>query len=331
MYSELQSTSDELRIVGNLQEYADFYGGVHIDTYKYAMDLLMQHWKKGRNAHFLEIGAGAGYTVDLLHSYFTKLSLVEPNPYLREQWDEKSWFNDNKHVLCIYPNTIQELIQSKSIPRESIDVIVLYHCVYHFEIETLQHTMNQILSWLKEDGVCFITVLDDDNEFIQTIFKTVSPNYALSGLIENILHQTNGFGGHYLKYREFIALETTANQYLSALKWMTMQSCLNQNYCRDGLSENQLRELHTQCMQYIERKINHSEDGIDNSETLDDETHTERDVLLKNELKNIHFIFKKRTVSTDSIKSNKNDKLYNLMAGFIGLLVIFAIWYWSTV
>ena len=143
------------RMVGTDEEYADFYRDNNAAPYKSLAELIKTEcgpMKKG--AHILDIGCGGAFTIDLLQDEFNEISLIEPNKYFRAKWFNRSWINDNKHILHLYPLGIEQAINNGDIMKPNIyDAIIMYHPIYHFEIESLQNTLNTITNSLKPNGV----------------------------------------------------------------------------------------------------------------------------------------------------------------------------------
>ena len=139
------------RVVCTYKEFADFCIKGPPDHSRTVEIIKNNFIKLDRNAHLLDIGSGAACAVDLLEKDFNEISLIEPNKYFRSEWC-KSWINDDKHTLHLYPFTIEHVVNENLIKENSVDTIIVYHPIYHFEIEILKQTINKIMSYLKPDG-----------------------------------------------------------------------------------------------------------------------------------------------------------------------------------
>eukprot|EP01083_Nonionella_stella_P241065 842113_1 len=277
--------TSEPRVVGTFEEYADFYRGNNAATYNYIVNLIRSNCGSlSSNAHILDIGCGGAFTIDLLQNDFKSISLVEPNEYFRSKWlnKDRAWINDGKHILHLYPSTIEEVIQDGLIAKSSLDAIIVYHPIYHFKLEILRQTIQSIVSYLKPDGVCIISVFDDNDKFAK-IYRKVSPQYQLSANVEQILNRIPDI--KYKKEHESNEYSKDWDDHLKFAKWLLLQDCMNQNYFPNGLSEEQLNAVHRECerfiQQYCTKTLVKADDGT-------------VQIMYKNMYSQIHFVIKKK-------------------------------------
>eukprot|EP01083_Nonionella_stella_P187845 691190_1 len=95
-----------------------------------------------------------------------------------------------------------------------MDVIIVYHPIYHFQLQILSQTIHSIVSSLKPDGVCIISLLDDTDKFAK-IYPKLSPQYKLSTNVEQILKTIPGI--YYKKEFETSEYNTDWNGHLKLL------------------------------------------------------------------------------------------------------------------
>ena len=241
----------QVRVVGTFKEYADFYQEDNAAPYKDLIEMVVRNCDiLNDDAHILDIGCGGAFTIDLLQDKFKEVSLIEPNQYFRAKWFNKSWINDNKHVLHLYPLTIEEVIKKNILKPNSIDAIIIFHPIYHFELESLKETLNAITTSLKPTGVCVISVIDDADPFCK-LYPKLSPKYALNTKIEQIL---NGFDTiNYTKEYGTDQYVMTYSEHLKFAEWLFVQDCMNQNYFPDGMTKKQLDDVRVECKKFIKK------------------------------------------------------------------------------
>jgi len=257
-----------VRIVGTFEDYADFYRGNNAAPYQNMVQLIKDNvGTLPDNAHIMDIGSGGAFAVDLLVDQFEQISLIEPNPYLRKKWFNKSWINDNEHILHLYPLSIEETIKTHSIQPNSIDAIIIYHSIYHFDLEILAETIKSILSYLKPDGICILSVIDDKDEFAK-LYPTLSPNYKLSRNVINILDKMENIS--YKKKYETYVSDMGWDDSLSLIQWLFVQDCMNPNYFPNGLTTKELNAVTKKCQKYIQQhsKVHTVEDETGNTQTM---------------------------------------------------------------
>ena len=274
-------SSKQVCVVGTFKEYADHYQDENATPYKDFVELVLRHCDKlNDNAHVLDIGCGGAFTIDLLKDRFKEISLIEPNQYFRAKWFNKSWINDNEHILHLYPLTIEQVIKKNLLKPNSIDAIIIFHPIYHFVLESLEETLNAITTSLKPTGVCILSVFDDNDKFAK-IFPRLSPKYALSTKIEQILDGFSRFGKiNYSKEYEIDEHIMTYSDHLKFLEWLLIQDCMNPNYFPGALTKQQLNDIRVECEKFMKKHFikKKGKDG---------------QIMYQNLYRAIHFVIKK--------------------------------------
>eukprot|EP01083_Nonionella_stella_P009076 26306_1 len=283
--------------VGSVDTYTNLIGNTNTEAYEHAMEVLMEKAETNDDPKVLDIGCNGSFTVDLLQHKFKDTS----------SWNVKSMKScsnqSDESTLHVYPDNLLELIESKTIADNSMDVIILYHVVYYLDTTQLKETLNAIVSWLKHEGVLLMTVIDDDNEFVDSIYKQISPEYTLSRRIEDIL--TSNKTVQHFKDTDLNSIHLTFKEHLSLLKSMTIRDCLNECYFPDGVGKQQLHHVDNKCIHFIKNELptvegEHDEDGL----------------VYENTFKMINFVVKKET------KTDAQKRYYAMIGTAIAVFLI---------
>eukprot|EP01084_Bolivina_argentea_P278368 475520_1 len=276
---------NKARIVGTFEEYADYYRIKNTNPYERFAQMVRKQCINLDNSHILDIGCGGAVLMDLLATHFKEITLVEPNPYFRTRWFNKSWINDNKHVLHLHPLTIENTVKRDLIKRNSIDAIIIFHSIYHFNLEILDNTIASCISYLKANGVCIISLIDDNDKFAK-IYRKLSPNYKLCTDIENILKTMDNI--NYEKEYTISEYNMNYDVHLKMLQWSFIQDAMNTNYFPNGLTNRQVNAINVECQKFIEEYTKRSVVKDQNGNDM---------FMYKNGYRSVHFTIHKNIFS----------------------------------